>query len=84
MGKHALLSASSSKRWLNCTPSARLEEQFGDESGGSAYAEEGTAAHALAEHKLKKLLKRRSKRPVSDYQCDEMEECTDGYAAYAM
>ncbi len=45
---------------------------------------EGTAAHALAEHKLKKLLKRRSRRPVSDYQCDEMEECTDGYAAYAM
>jgi hypothetical protein len=54
MGKHALLSASSSKRWLSCTPSARLEEQFKDEPGGSVYAEEGTAAHALAEHKLKK------------------------------
>ena len=84
MGRHALLSASSSKRWLSCTPSARLEEQFKDEAGGSVYAEEGTAAHALAEHKLKKVLKRRSKRPVSDYQCDEMEECTDGYVAYAM
>ena len=84
MGKHALLSASSSKRWLSCTPSARLEEQFKDEPGGSVYAEEGTAAHALAEHKLKKALKRRSKRPVSDYQCDEMEECTDGYVAFAM
>ena len=84
MGKHALLSASSSKRWLSCTPSARLEEQFKDEPGGSVYAEEGTAAHALAEHKLKKCLKRRSKRPVSDYHCDEMEECTDGYVAYAM
>ena len=84
MGKHALLSASSSKRWLSCTPSARLEEQFQEESGGSVYAEEGTAAHALAEHKLKKALKRRSKRPVSDYHCDEMEECTDGYVAYAM
>ena len=79
MGKHALLSASSSRRWLSCTPSARLEEQFQDEPGGSVYAEEGTAAHALAEHKLKKALKRRSKRPVSDYHCDEMEECTDGY-----
>ena len=67
MGRHALLSASSSKRWLSCTPSARLEEQFQEESGGSVYAEEGTAAHALAEHKLKKALKRRSKRPVSDY-----------------
>ena len=47
MGRHALLSASSSKRWLNCTPSARLEGQFGREDAGS-YAEEGTAAHALA------------------------------------
>ena len=84
MGRHALLSASSSKRWLNCTPSARLEEQFAEETGNSVYAEEGTAAHALAEHKLKRCLKRRSKRPVSDYQCDEMEDCTDGYVAYAM
>ncbi len=83
MGRHALLSASSSKRWLNCTPSARLEEQFGREDVGP-YAEEGTAAHALAEHKVKKCLRRRSKRPVSDYQCDEMEECTDGYASYVM
>ena len=83
MGRHALLSASSSKRWLNCTPSARLEEQFPSDSG-SVYAEEGTAAHALAEHKLKRMLKRRSKRPVSDYDCDEMEECTDEYMAYAM
>lgn len=83
MGKHALLSASSSRRWLNCTPSARLEEQFGREDAGP-YAEEGTAAHALAEHKVKKCLRKRSKRPVSDYQCDEMEECTDGYASYVM
>ena len=77
------MSASSSKRWLNCTPSARLEEQFGREDAGP-YAEEGTAAHALAEHKVKKCLRKRSKRPVSDYQCDEMEECTDGYASYVM
>lgn len=83
MGRHALLSASSSKRWLNCTPSARLEEQFPSDNG-SVYAEEGTAAHALAEHKLKRSLKRRSKRPVSDYDCDEMEECTDEYLTYAM
>lgn len=83
MGRHALLSDSSSKRWLNCTPSARLEEQFGREDAGP-YAGEGTATHALAEHKVKKCLRKRSKRPVSDYQCDEMEECTDGYASYVM
>ena len=82
MGKHALLSASSSKRWLNCTPSARLETQFTDT--GSIYAAEGTAAHALAEHKLKRMMKRRSKRPVSDYDCDEMEECTDDYVSFIM
>lgn len=82
MGRHALLSASASKRWLNCTPSARLETQFSDDE--SPYAAEGTAAHALAEHKLKRGLKRRSKRPVSDYDCDEMEECTDDYVSYIM
>lgn len=52
---HAILSASSSHRWLECTPSARLEQEF--ENTGSEAAKEGTAAHALAEHKLKKALK---------------------------
>lgn len=54
MGQHAILSASASKRWMNCTPSALLERQFADEE--SIYAAEGTAAHALAEHKLKRFL----------------------------
>jgi hypothetical protein len=48
---HAILSASSAHRWLVCTPSARLElEEEREEC--SAYAAEGTAAHALAELKL--------------------------------
>ncbi len=51
---HALLSPSSAHRWVLCTPSARLEEQFPD--GGSPYAAEGTLAHELAEIKLKRLL----------------------------
>ena len=34
------------------------------------------AAHALCEHKLKRALHMRSRRPVSDYDSDEMEECT--------
>ncbi len=44
---HALLSASGSHRWLECTPSARLEEGF--PSTTSDYAAEGTLAHLLAE-----------------------------------
>ena len=82
MSKHAILSASGSHRWLNCTPSARLEQEF--ESTTSEAAKEGTAAHALCEHKLKKFLKKRSKRPVSDYNSDEMEECTDAYTEFVM
>ena len=80
--KHAVLSASSSHRWLNCTPSAMLEKSF--ENKGSEAAAEGTAAHELCEHKLKKALKRRSKRPVSDYNTDEMEECSDAYVDFVM
>ena len=49
---HALLSASSSKQWLNCPPSARLQEGFPNES--SSYAEEGTFAHSVCEYKVKR------------------------------
>lgn len=82
MADHAVLSASGSHRWLNCTPSARLELEF--ENTGSEAAREGTAAHALCEHKLKRALHMRSRRPVSDYDSDEMEECTDAYAEFVM
>lgn len=82
MGNHAILSASSSHRWLNCLPSARLELEFEDQSG--AAAKEGTAAHDLCEHKLKKALHIRSKRPISEYDSDEMEKCTDDYVAFIM
>ncbi|WAX09496.1 hypothetical protein BT638P1_00021 [Bacteroides phage BT638P1] len=47
---HAILSPSSSERWLNCTPSARLADAEGSKT--SEYAEEGTTAHELAEHVL--------------------------------
>ena len=82
MAEHAVLSASGSHRWLNCTPSARLELEF--ENPGSEAAREGTAAHALCEYKLKRTLHMRSRRPVSDYDSDEMEECTDAYAEFVM
>ena len=82
MGNHAILSASSSHRWLHCLPSARLELEFDNTSGTAA--EEGSAAHALSEHKLKKALHIRSKRPISEYDSDEMEECTDAYVDFVM
>lgn len=50
MAKHALLSASSSQRWINCPPSARLEAEVKEKA--SEFAMEGTFAHALAELKL--------------------------------
>ena len=79
---HAVLSASSSHRWLNCNPSARLELEFEDRT--TSAASEGTAAHALCEHKLKRRLKLRSERPVSVWDSDEMEACTDDYADFVM
>ena len=82
MGNHAILSASSSHRWLHCLPSARLELEFENTNGEAA--KEGTAAHAFSEHKLKKALRIRSKRPTSEYDSDEMEECTDAYVDFIM
>ena len=48
---HAILSASSSHKWLVCTPSARLEENFPSKT--SEYMEEGTLAHEIAEIKVR-------------------------------
>jgi len=80
MGTHALLSPSAAHRWMNCPPSACLEREF--PSSSSEVAAEGTAAHALCEHKLRKLLKLRSKRPQSDFEDDEMDRCSDDYVSF--
>ena len=45
---HAFLSPSTSNRWLNCPPSARLEEEY-DTHQSNSYAFEGTMAHECAE-----------------------------------
>lgn len=50
---HALLSASGASRWLSCTPSAVLEDKFGEKKT-SVYAEEGTLAHEFGELYLRK------------------------------
>lgn len=80
---HALLSASSSKQWLHCPPSARLQENFPNES--SVFAEEGTFAHSVCEYKVKKYLHKRVKRPHSEeYENEEIENITDVYAEFVI
>ena len=89
--KHALLSASAAHRWLYCTPSARLEEQFPDKP--SEAAAEGTLAHELAEAKVRnyfypadfskrKLTSFVKKMKENELWQDEMVEHTDAYLDY--
>lgn len=82
MGKHALLSASSSHRWLNCPPSARLSENYADK--GSDFAAEGTDAHALCEFRLRELLGLEAENPIENltWYNEEMESCASDYVSY--
>jgi hypothetical protein len=89
MGKHALLSASGSGRWLECTPSAHLELRFPKQS--SAYADEGTAAHELCELAARYWLgeitekaykSRLAKLAKGQYYNAEMHECAVDYGRY--
>lgn len=84
MGKHALLSASSSHRWLACPPSARLSEQFEDKA--SEYAQEGTDAHSLCEYKLRRALGMEAADPTENlgFYNEEMERCAEDYASYVL
>lgn len=88
-GQHALLSPSAAHRWLHCTPAPRLEADAPD--APSAYAEEGTLAHAIGARKLKEFMK----QPTDDeraeieqlserYYSGEMEEYTDTYASIVL
>ena len=80
--KHAVLSASSSARWLACPPSAQLCAALPDTV--TDYAREGTCAHELAEYKVQKLLGNLTPNPTEnlDFYDTEMEDCTDSYAQY--
>ena len=82
--QHAILSASSAHRWLNCTPSVKLCETFEDKPSG--YAAEGTEAHELCEYKLKTALGMEADDPTPKLSRfnDEMEECANGYASYVL
>lgn len=88
---HALLSASGAHRWLLCTPSAMLEEQFPDTT--SEAAREGTLAHELAELKVRnyfnpadiskrKLNAQIKKMKENELWQDEMLGHTDTYIDY--
>ncbi len=81
---HAVLSASSSHRWLECPPSALLCSKAGDTA--SEFAMQGTDAHSLCEHKLKTALGQKSKDPTENLQYfdEEMADCSDMYAQYVM
>ena len=90
MAKHALLSASGAHRWLLCTPSAQLEQKF--PASTSAYAEEGTVAHALAELTTRYFLGEldevtyenqvKSDFEPNSYYNAEMRECAVAYAKF--
>lgn len=82
MGKHARNSPSALHRTLNCPPSLRLGEQFDDEE--SSYAAEGSAGHELAEHLIKKYLKLRTTRPVSEYHTDDLLDAVEDYVNYVI
>ncbi len=69
---HAVLSASGAYRWMNCTPSARLEQQFPNNT--STYAEEGTFAHALAELKLSRQIANSLRPSVFKKRLAEMQK----------
>lgn len=79
--QHALLSASGAHRWLACPPSATLEAGLPESS--SSAAEQGTAAHFLAEWKLRLALHDApSAKPVSSWHDAEMDTLTDHYVAF--
>lgn len=87
---HAILSASSSHKWLECTPSARLEEKFPNKT--SEYMEEGTLAHEIAEFKVRSYFleaipkgtytKRLNKFKKEEHFSEEMLGHTDIYLEY--
>jgi hypothetical protein len=90
-GKHAILSPSSASRWLECTPSARLEQQFPDKSGEAA--QEGTLAHSLGElliqQKLGFIVKKSFDKKLKEIQANKfydvaMHEHCDNYAVHVI
>jgi hypothetical protein len=84
MPDHALLSASSSSRWIACPPSAKLCEGYPDHT--SPYAQQGTDAHSLAAYKVLKALGKKADVPAGrlTFFDREMDECTDAYRDFVL
>ncbi len=82
--KHAILSASSSHRWIACPPSALECAKLPDAS--SKFAKQGTDAHRLSEYKLKKSLGEKVHNPQKRlaYFDEEMDESSNDYAQFVM
>ncbi|QCT03318.1 hypothetical protein E6C60_2606 [Paenibacillus algicola] len=87
---HALLGASKADQWINCPPSARLQENIPDKR--SEFADEGTAAHELSELILQRRLtpcnaaeRRRLDKAIekfkqtSSYYSPEMDDAVAAY-----
>lgn len=67
---HAKLSASGSVKWMACTPSVKLEADFPDEQ--SAFAAEGTFAHAVFEQEMNDFLGR-PVDPLNQADCEQYD-----------
>lgn len=89
-----MLSASGSKRWMTCTPSARLESVLPEPKrrpGAANFSEEGTTAHTLAEAKLrrhygqitaKEYIAEVDAVKATPYYDEEFEKYVDDYVLY--
>lgn len=84
MSKHSPCSPSSSFRWTKCTRSARINAEADDR--GSLYAQQGTDAHSLCEHLVKKALGRKSRDPTENltWYDQEMQESAEGYRDFVV
>lgn len=89
---HALLSASGSSRWINCPPSARMEEEFPEEPP-SSYALEGTLAHEFGDIGLQlnvgklsvdQYTPKQDKLRQSEFYTDDMGGYVQEYIEYVM
>ena len=94
MTAHAILSASGSKRWLSCTPSARLEATLPEQkrsANGFDFSQEGTMAHSLGEIKLRLYYEQIGSEEYdreyeiiknTPYYNDDFEAHVDNYVLY--